>query len=181
MSDFESRAFRTLQSSLASGKDYNELDLLVLNVADRLAGENASNTPAQNTLPFRIPDLSEMIKKVGYTGWFDGDKVLTTSQRIDAIGNCFVPTILNSQLGGLSFARFVASLHEESPPWKLPAATEFKELWDNIKKKVKSKTCKANKKYLVRNIIPYPFPNELLAQRLLDLTRFSCRPSCCSC
>ena len=62
MSEFECKAFRTLQTSLAASRDYHELDALVLNVADRLAGENAVGTPSIDSLPFRTPDLSEMIR-----------------------------------------------------------------------------------------------------------------------
>ena len=164
MSELECGAFRTLQSSLSFGKDYNELDSLVLSIADRLAGENIYTAPAQNTLPFRIPDLLEMIKEVEYSGCFDGDKILTPSQRIDAIGNCFVPSILLSQLGGFPFAQFVANLREESPPWKLPTIAEFNALWDDIRERVQCEAHKANKKDLVRHITPYPFPNELLSQ-----------------
>ena len=115
MTEFECKAARTLQAALAASRDYSELDALVLNVADGLAGENAVGTASGSSLPFRTPDLLEMIKEVGYTGWFDGDNALTTTQRIDVIGNCFVPNILAAQVGGLPFQQFVAHAEASAP------------------------------------------------------------------
>ncbi len=146
---------------------YDVLDPLVPQFADALAGEKTQGGYPSSLVnpPFRVPNLTEMLSDTGLNSWFADRNSLTEHQVIDAVGNCFVPSILASQLGGMPIKKLLQVLDgaEGCAMWQILPWDAFHKHWYDMLDKVQAQViARKTASYLLHRISDHPFQLEEL-------------------
>ncbi len=168
MPEAAAKAWLAYVDQVKRGKTtYEVLDPLVPQFADAMAGEKTQGAYPSSLVnpPFRVPNLSEMLRDTGFNSWFADGSNLTEHQVIDAVGNCFVPSILASQLGGMPIKKLIQVLGdvEGCAMWQVQPWEAFHKGWYDMIDKVQAQIAdRKTVNYLLHRISDHPFQSEEL-------------------